>query len=86
MTHLFATANFRERFTSKMVSCPETADHPDQGLESIDKPPRQAQKLTRLPPVRRRTRPVTTREQHISNTVTRWLMEVIRCTPIKNEA
>jgi len=60
------TLHFRERFTSKMVSCPETADHPDQGSEDANKPLRQAQKLTRPPPVRRRTRPVTTAEQLIS--------------------
>jgi len=58
------TANFRERFSSKMVSCPETAD---QTLDSGCKALGQAQKLTAPPPVRRSTCPVTTAELHISN-------------------
>jgi hypothetical protein len=33
----------RVRFTSKVVSCPETADHPDQTLDRSCKPLRQAQ-------------------------------------------
>jgi hypothetical protein len=56
------TLHFRERFTSKMVSCPETADHPDQDSEDANKPLRQAQKLTGTPPVTRRAPPVTTSE------------------------
>jgi hypothetical protein len=79
------TLHFRERFTSKMVSCPETADHPDQALimavNRLDKP----RKLTRTPPVTRRTLPVTPSEQCSSQIVTRRLMEVIRWTPVRNE-
>ncbi len=43
MMRFSATATFRERFTSNMVSCLETADHPDQTLDNGCKPLRQAQ-------------------------------------------
>jgi hypothetical protein len=36
------TANIRERFTSNMVSCPETTDHHDQSSEDANIPLKQA--------------------------------------------
>jgi hypothetical protein len=51
-------------------------------INRLDKP----RKLTGPLPLRRRTRPVTRAEQHISNVVTRRLTWVTENTPIGNEA
>ena len=51
-------------------------------VNRLDKP----RKLTRTPPVTRRTLPVTTNEQRSLQRVIRRLMEVIDDTLVRNEA